>query len=233
MHDTAMQFGKRFFDTYSPPGKVLAIADIGSQDVNGSLRSVAPPGATYTGVDFVEGRGVDVIITDPYALPFADNSLDMCVTSSCLEHSEFFWLLFLEMIRILKPSGLLYINVPSNGDFHRYPVDCWRFYPDSGVALQNWAARNGHNSALLESFIGNQGGYNWNDFVAVFVKDRQFASEHPNRIMDSFSGYTNGRRLDEESISNFRPIAESQAFWGYRAKKLVQKAVRKITRPPS
>jgi SAM-dependent methyltransferase len=125
--------------------KGLTIVDIGSQDVNGSLRSVAPPNNKYIGVDFVEAKGVDVVITDPYSLPFEDESVDAVVSSSCFEHSEFFWLLFNEALRILKPTGLLYINVPSNGQFHRYPVDCWRFYPDSGVALQNWGKRSGYS----------------------------------------------------------------------------------------
>ena len=59
-------------------------------------------------------------------------------------------------MRVLKPAGLLYINAPSNGDYHRYPVDCWRFFPDSGVALQNWANRNGYECAMLESFNGDK-----------------------------------------------------------------------------
>ena len=31
---------------------------------------------------------------------------------------------------MLRPAGLFYLNAPSNGDFHRYPVDCWRIMPD-------------------------------------------------------------------------------------------------------
>jgi SAM-dependent methyltransferase len=145
MHNTAMQHGKLFFDTYVDDRADLTIVDIGAQDVNGSLRTVAPANCKYVGVDFAEGKGVDVIIDDPYALPFDDATIDVCVSSSCFEHSEFFWLSFLEVLRILKPEGLLYLNVPSNGYFHQYPVDCWRFYPDSGRALQNWArARRVH-----------------------------------------------------------------------------------------
>src|SRR3546814_14106854 len=77
-------------------------------------------------------------------------------SSSCMEHSEFFWVLFLEMLRIVKPSGLIYLNVPSNGSFHRYPVDCWRFSPDSGSAHAKWGKHNGYPVALLEAFIGRQ-----------------------------------------------------------------------------
>jgi len=203
MHDTAMEYGAAFFNTYLKNTEDLTIVDIGSQDVNGSLRSVAPPNNKYIGVDFVEAKGVDVVITDPYSLPFENKSVDAVVSSSCFEHSEFFWLLFNEALRILKPNGLLYINAPSDGPFHRYPVDCWRFYPDSGVALQNWGKRSGYNCALLESFVGIRRNDIWNDFVAVFAKDESKVSQHTYRIQNSLTAYTNGRLYKSEQV--FRP----------------------------
>lgn len=203
MHDSAMKYGAAFFNAYLKNTKDLTIVDVGSQDVNGSLRSVAPPNNKYIGVDFVEAKGVDVVITDPYSLPFEDESVDAVVSSSCFEHSEFFWLLFNEALRILKPNGLLYINAPANGIFHRYPVDCWRFYPDSGIALQNWGKRSGYNCALLESFVGTKMVSDWNDFVAVFVKDESKVSRHTRRIQNSLTAYTNGRMHKSEQI--FRP----------------------------
>ena len=203
MHGTAMEHGAAFFNIYLNNAKDLTIIDIGSQDVNGSLRSVAPPNCKYIGVDFVEAKGVDIVITDPYSLPFEDESVDAVVSSSCYEHSEFFWLLFNETLRILKPTGLLYINAPSNGMFHRYPVDCWRFYPDSGVALQNWGKRSGYNCALLESFVGIRKNDIWNDFVAVFVKDESNKGKHTSRIQKASMPFTNGRLYNSENIANY------------------------------
>jgi len=204
MHDTAMKHGAAFFNTYLSNAKNLTIVDVGAQDVWGSLRSVAPPNNKYIGVDFVKAKGVEVVITDPYSLPFEDESVDVVVSSSCFEHSEFFWLLFNEILRILKPTGLLYINVPSNGSFHRYPVDCWRFYPDSGVALQNWGKRSGYNCALLESFIGirkNKADV-WNDFVAIFVKDEKNSAKYISRIQNASIQFANGRLHNSENIVN-------------------------------
>ncbi len=202
MHDTAMHYGEVFFKTYLKKSTESIIIDIGSQDVNGSLRSVAPSNNKYIGVDFMEGKGVDVVITNPYSLPFENEFADMVVSSSCFEHSEFFWLLFNEALRILKPSGLLYINVPSNGTFHRYPVDCWRFYPDSGVALQNWGRKSGYNCSLLESFIGSKKNDIWNDFVAIFVKDDNCSSQYLSRIQNYLTSFTNGRSYKSENIIN-------------------------------
>ena len=212
-----MDFGQKFFNAYVKDGEGLTIVDIGSQDVNGSLRSVAPKSSKYIGVDFVEGNGVDVIISDPYSLPFDENSVDVCVCSSCFEHSEFFWLLFTEILRILKPTGVFYLNVPSNGFFHRFPVDCWRFYPDSGMALQNWGRRSGYNVALLESFIGDQMPHEWedfqgewNDFVAVFLKDEQFVNSYPERIQDSHKNYKNGLVYGNAQFSNLCDLSQDQ-----------------------
>ena len=210
MHDTALHFAQKFFETYTKANGDLLIAEIGSLDVNGSLRSVAPRGSRYVGVDFVAGAGVDRILDDPYQLPFEDQSVDVMVSSSCFEHSEFFWLLFQEVLRTLKPNGLFYLNAPSNGQFHRYPVDCWRFYPDAGVALQNWGRRVGYRCALLESFVGRQRGNGWNDFVAVFVKDVEYVRQHPNRISTLETAHTNCITFENRAISSFSELPEDQ-----------------------
>ena len=221
MHKTAMENAGRFFSTYLE-GRTVTIADIGAQDVNGSLRDVAPREATYIGVDFIDGKGVDVVLDDPYTLPFDDNSLDAVISSSCFEHSEFFWLLFLEIMRVLRPDGLLYLNVPSNGVFHRYPVDCWRFYPDSGVALRNWARRNGIDAELLESYTSGQDGGGWNDLVCVFLKEKSFASKYPSRIVGDFTDLTNGLafpKLDEFVTPAELPEDQrKRLLWRLRAK---------------
>jgi SAM-dependent methyltransferase len=191
MHDTALANGERFFATYASRIENPLVIDLGSQDVNGSLKSFVTPGMRYVGVDFMAAKGVDVIIDDPYSLPFPDGSVDIVVSSSCFEHSEMFWLLFLEIQRILKPTGLLYLNVPSNGMFHRYPVDCWRFYPDSGNALARWARRSGYKTSLLESFTSEQELDAWNDYVCVFVKDEAHCDHFTERMISLFKDYTN------------------------------------------
>jgi SAM-dependent methyltransferase len=210
MHETAMEFGRRFFETYTSGREGLTIVDVGAQDVNGSLREVAPPGAHYIGVDFVAGKGVDLVITDPYALPLTDESADVVVCSSVFEHSEFFWLLFNEVLRVLRPPGLFYLNVPANGEFHRFPVDCWRFYPDSGMALQNWGRRSGYRTVLLESFTGNQRKQYWNDFVAVFVKDEAHVDDYPKRIQRQFGRFTNGLAHGGSDFVRYTRFPEDQ-----------------------
>ena len=213
MHPTAMNNCKHFFDAYSAyftKDKSTRILEIGSQDVNGSLRSVSPTEFEYIGVDFVEGKGVDIVLQDPYSLPFESESADIILSSSCFEHSEMFWLSFIEIMRVLKPSGLFYLNAPSNGSFHRYPVDCWRFYPDSGEALISWAKRNGFDPVLLESYVSNQHLDQWNDFVGVFLKDQKEVSRYKNRILDSFKDFRNGKIYGHNDFLNHNPNPEDR-----------------------
>jgi len=193
MHLTALQSGSTFFGVYASHisrETTPKILEIGSQNINGSIRDVAPSGFDYIGVDFEDAKGVDVVLEDAYTLPFDDDSFDIVVSSSCFEHSEMFWLVFLEVLRVLKPSGLFYLNAPSAGAVHRYPVDCWRFYPDSGKALISWAKRNGTNAKILESYI--QKGEEWRDFIAVFIKDSTFASMFPNRMLETANNTDHG-----------------------------------------
>jgi len=209
-----MKHAKLFFETYLADASATVV-DIGAQDVNGSLRQACPQSCRYIGVDFVAGRNVDVVLDDPYVLPFASQSIDAVVSSSCLEHSELFWLLFLEMLRILRPGGLVYLNVPSNGSFHRYPVDCWRFYPDSAKALVTWAKRSGYDALLLEAFTGrkaktgNRYEDDWNDFVCVFVCDSSALPTFPRRILDTYEDFDNGYVHGREGLLHAQPWPET------------------------
>jgi SAM-dependent methyltransferase len=217
MHPSAMANGARFFEAYVQHLDRPLVVDVGSQDVFGSLRSVAPAHVRYVGVDMAPGKGVDVVIDDPYVLPFETGSVDVVVSSSCVEHMEFFWVAFLEMMRVLGPRGVLYLNVPSNGAFHRYPVDCWRFYPDSGKALARWGQRNGLDCLLLESYTSTQQQDLWNDFVCVILRDAASLALYPRRILSGIDGYSNGlchpqmdRFLNPQDLTEDQRLLETE-----------------------
>ena len=175
-----MQNAIRFFDTYGKHKESGLVIDIGSQNVNGTLKDVVPERFKYVGLDFAQADNVDVVLIDPYKLPYDDKSVDIVISSSCLEHSEFFWLSFLEMVRVVKPDGLIYLNIPSSGQHHPYPVDCWRFRIDAAVALMRWAQREGHNTALLEAYTDPEPP--WHDLVCVYAADANFVELYPDRI---------------------------------------------------
>jgi SAM-dependent methyltransferase len=164
-------------------GKVnqpLTILDIGSYDVNASYRPLFnKPAWSYRGVDIAEGPNVDVVLKSVYEFPFAADSTDVVVSGQTFEHVEFFWLTWQEMVRVLKPGGHLILIAPSRGQEHRYPVDCWRFYPDGFRAL----GKLGHLEVLEvhTSFLPVKQGFwyrvlnkakrdPWGDTIGVFRK---------------------------------------------------------------
>ena len=128
------------------------------------------PHGAYLGADLEPAGGVDVVVHASSGLPFADQTFDLVIASSVFEHDPWFWKTFLEVARVTRDGGIIYLNVPSNGAVHRYPYDCWRFYPDAGEALSSWAVHNGYDIQRLESFISDRKADMWNDFSVIFCR---------------------------------------------------------------
>lgn len=169
MHETAFENCQKFYDKYCKNlEKDLLVVDFGSYDVNGTLKPIFVD-FNYTGIDMSPGPNVDIVCTNDKT-PFEDNSVDIILSSSNFEHDDFFWLTFLEMCRILKKDGYIYICAPSAGKYHGYPGDNWRFYADSWKCLEKWAIKNNYaDIKLLESYIDQRG--NWKDSVGIYKKN--------------------------------------------------------------
>jgi SAM-dependent methyltransferase len=56
--------------------------------------------------------GVEDVLGNANDMPFDDESFDLVMTISTLEHDKFFWRSLAEMKRVLMPGGLLIIGVP-------------------------------------------------------------------------------------------------------------------------
>ncbi|ODT14087.1 MAG: hypothetical protein ABS35_35900 [Kaistia sp. SCN 65-12] len=168
MHDTALAIGAAVMAEYT--GARPTIVEIGAMNVNGTLRSVAPAKTKYIGIDQQSGPGVDVVVPPGADLPVATGTADLVMASSVFEHDMMFWETFGQMCRLAKPGGYIYLNVPSNGCVHSFPVDCWRFYPDAGLALERYSAKTEWPVKLIESFVAERQNDQWNDFVAIFQR---------------------------------------------------------------
>lgn len=116
----------------------------------------------YKGVDICPGANVDIIMEDPYKIPLESNSIDVLISGQAFEHIEFFWLSFLELVRVVKKNSYIIITAPSGGYVHRHPVDCWRFFPDAMPALAKWG-----KVELIETFTLES---DWKDNFGVFKK---------------------------------------------------------------
>jgi len=211
MHASSLENMYRCFETYvadapqfSGRGEVVVV-DVGGADVNGGYKPVfSDPKFHYLTVDLAEGNGVDVVLQDPYHLPFADGSVDIVLSGQMLEHCEFFWLSFAEMMRILKPDGYFFLIAPSAGPIHRFPVDCYRFYPDAFHALAKYA-----NCRALEVWLDERGP--WRDLVGVFAH-HGIPARKAAPAMDAVAEYdlaaSPAGSDEEERLSGARPYLE-------------------------
>lgn len=167
MHQSSLENMQRCYDFYVAArqvssGEKLTVVEIGSEEFNGAYRHIfADERFAYVGCDRALGPGVDVVLDDPYKLPLPDASADYVISGQMLEHCEFFWLSFAEMLRVLKPDGYLFLIAPSGGPIHNYPVDCYRFYPDAFKALARYTG-----CQLLDLWHDDRGP--WKDLVGIF-----------------------------------------------------------------
>lgn len=169
MHDSAYKHAESFCNKYCTDIESKNVLDVGSCDVNGTMKPIFSKAKKYTGIDQCAGRNVDVVGSS-HDMPFEDETYDIVISSSCFEHDDMFWVTFLEMCRILRREGLIFIQAPSNGPYHAHPVDNWRFYKDSWKALTKWAGKNGYNLELLEGFVDKNTDGMWYDSVGIYRK---------------------------------------------------------------
>ena len=232
MHNSALESFNNFRDAYLSKlnNKKIKLIEVGSLSVNSNIKNTLKDNMEYIGIDIVKGENVDIVLDDPYKFPFEDKSVDVVISISVFEHTEFFWLTYLEILRVLKDDGLFFLNAPSNSKFHRHESDNWRFYPDSSLALQKWGELNNFNPKVLEHFTNFETGRDiWNDYVSVTIKDKQFINKFPDRIIHSKKNFTNGRLNDSDEIINYQEIPQDQNNWGWKMYYKLRKFVNKLS----
>jgi SAM-dependent methyltransferase len=171
MHTSAYLCAEDFYKKYCENDiENKKILDVGSLNINGSMKPIFEKGQ-YVGLDMEMGPNVDVVAS-ANNLPFENESFDIIISSSCFEHDDMFWDTFLEMCRVVKPGGYIYVQAPQNGPYHGHPGDNWRFYKDSWSALSKWAKKNNYDVDLIESYIkdASEPEFIWNDSVGIFKK---------------------------------------------------------------
>ena len=80
-------------------------------------------------VDFIPGPGVD-LTGNIHDLPIEDASFDCVFCTGTLEHVRDPAKAVQELYRILKPGGIVHIDVPFIQGYHPDPTDYWRFTID-------------------------------------------------------------------------------------------------------
>ena len=223
-----LDFKKIYLEKISRPE--IKLIEIGSQAVNSTIKNSLDDKIKYIGLDVYKGKNVDIILTDPYKLPFYSNSIDAVISISVFEHTEFFWLTYLEILRVLKKDGLFFLNAPSNSKYHRHETDNWRFYPDSSLALEKWGKKNNYNPKVLEHYTNYEKGRDiWNDYVSITIKDKNYTKLYSDRILDYKKNFTNGRVDTSDDILKFQEFPQDQNNWGWKLYYKFRKFLNKLS----
>ena len=129
MHPGAVETMQKMLRRYTGDGD--DVLDVGSMDINGTYRPLVESlGWQYTGLDLAPGKNVDIVSTAPYDFPMASDQFDIVMSGSTMEHVEAPWIWLRELVRVLRPGGLLCILTHWSFPLHRYPIDTYRYMPD-------------------------------------------------------------------------------------------------------
>jgi len=133
MHPSVMEWVSKKVEQYNLAAPRNCVLEVGSRNVNGSVRPIFNGVRQYVGVDLVAGPDVDVVLNaHQLTSGFVGRSFDVVVSTEMLEHDCEFWTSLTMMGEVLKPGGFLLLTARGNGFWvHNYPADYFRFLPQS------------------------------------------------------------------------------------------------------
>jgi SAM-dependent methyltransferase len=128
---------------------VLARAPAGARvvDLGAGGRKISPETIC---VDFVPDASTNVV-ADVERLPFRDGSLDLVYATGLFEHVADERALIREIARVLRPGGIVHVEVPFLEQYHEDPIDCRRLtVPGLELSMQ----REGFHTLARGAHIG-------------------------------------------------------------------------------
>lgn len=87
--------------------------EVGSLDINGSARQFFEA-CDYIGIDVMHGKGVDVAAKGQ-DFPSPANAFDTVISCECMEHNPDYEKTWLNMIRVMRPDGLMIMTCATLG----------------------------------------------------------------------------------------------------------------------
>lgn len=115
----------RLFHTLITESAKKKCLQIGVKEIRG-----AKFGLNWVSVDRYDTRNFIDFHYDIHDLKFENDSFDVAVCNSILEHIAHPEVAIKELFRVLKPGGLIWVQLPFNFPYHEAPKDYWRVSPD-------------------------------------------------------------------------------------------------------
>lgn len=114
----------------------IRVLEIGSREVTGNSSARKELSrAEYVGFDYYPGNNVDVV-GDAHKLSSyfsEDDKFDIIYSSACFEHFAMPWIVAVEISKLLKVGGIVFIETVFSFSSHERP---WHFFQFSDMALR-------------------------------------------------------------------------------------------------
>jgi SAM-dependent methyltransferase len=114
----------------------MRILEIGSREVTAQSNARKMfANATYVGFDYYPGHNVDVVGDAHYLSSYFKDgeTFDLIYTSACFEHLAMPWLAAVEIAKMLKVGGILFVETHFSFGSHERP---WNFFQFSDMGLR-------------------------------------------------------------------------------------------------
>jgi SAM-dependent methyltransferase len=155
-HEAQVVFASSVKHSFPEYFKNIKVFDGGSLDINGNNRYLFED-YEYVGVDIGEGKNVDVVSTI-HEYEGKDGEFDFVISSECFEHDMHYDKSLLNMVRMLKPGGMMLFTCatdgrPEHGTRRTSPTDSP--FTSAGHGDQSWSdyymnVNEGHVRSVLD-----------------------------------------------------------------------------------
>ena len=140
MHAEAHDWVQTSFNKWNKK-KDYKVLEIGSLDINGSVRSIFKDAEYYLGVDVQEGPGVDVV-ADAARLVMPDE-MDIIVCCEVFEHAIEWRKIVESSYHNLAKGGVFIGTCAGEGRFphsaiDEQPIRAWEYYANIGARDMKW-----------------------------------------------------------------------------------------------
>lgn len=98
-HPEQRVFFEKMRDVFPDAFTGVSVLEVGSLNINGTVRDFFPHPREYVGVDLIAGPGVDRVCAGQ-DLDYADDSWDVVVSAECFEHNSEWVATFANMARM-------------------------------------------------------------------------------------------------------------------------------------
>ena len=111
-HDQQRDFIKKTKDHFPEFFDDVSVIEVGSLNINGTVRDFFTNTKSYVGIDLIEGNGVDVVMPGKF---YEAHDIDTVISTECFEHDKDWVKTFENMVSMARKGGFIVFTCASEG----------------------------------------------------------------------------------------------------------------------